>query len=223
MSVEPIKGWQRRTRPPAAARPVHGRKVGKGEVLLAGVLALAVYTSLLLRLPYRSFAVNALLSTIALSSLYAYVRFRLNILVPLKVLSCLVLSIVLDMIGNRYGLFSRRIAFIPFDILTHFVSSGLGFIPVMWLLSNLISRFGYRLAVGLTAFFSVTTTFSLAAYYEITELIDERLFGGHRIWSPRDTSQDLAADLVGIVVAAIAYTLAIRMRRRLDYSGRGRD
>jgi uncharacterized membrane protein YjdF len=125
-----------------------------------------------------------------------------------------VLSLALDVIGNRYGLFSRRIALIPYDIITHFAASGLSFIPVMWLVMKLIRRFGYRLPLGFVAFFSATTAFSLAGYYEITELMDERLLGGHRIWTPRDTVQDLAADLVGIVIAAVCYGLAIRTRWR---------
>jgi uncharacterized membrane protein YjdF len=118
------------------------------------------------------------------------------------------------MIGNQFGLFSRRVALIPFDLIVHFTASGLSFVAVMWLLIGLIKQFGYRLPLGFIAFFSVTIAFSLAAYYEITELIDERVFGGHRIWNPRDTSQDLAADLIGIIIAATAYTLVIKRRRR---------
>jgi hypothetical protein len=191
-------------------------RISKPEVVVAGMLALAGYTVLLLRLPYRSPVTNILLSTLALSSFYFYFRLRLNIRMPVGMLLCLVLSIALDVVGNRYGLFSRRIALIPYDIITHFTASGLSFVPVMWLLMTLIRRFAYRLPLGFVAFFSVTTTFSLAAYYEITELMDERLLGGHRIWTPRDTVQDLSADLVGIVIAAVCYGFVIRRRWRLD-------
>jgi len=192
--------------------------ISPGEVALAGLSALAVFTVLLLRLPYRLPGINILLSTLALSSFYFYLRLRLNIRVPLSMILCLVLSIVMDVIGNRYGLFSRRIASIPYDIITHFSASGLSFIPVMWLLMKLIQRNQYRLPLGFITFFSATTAFSLAAYYEITELIDERLLGGHRIWTPRDTVQDLAADLVGIIIAAVCYGLAVRKRWRRDSS-----
>jgi hypothetical protein len=188
-------------------------KIGKAEILLAGVLALTIYTALLLKLPYRSPVLNTLYSGLALSSLYYYLRLRLRIQVPPRVLICLVLSIVLDMIGNQFGLFSRRVALIPFDLIVHFTASGLSFVAVMWLLIGLMKQFGYRLPLGFITFFSVTIAFSLAGYYEITELIDERVFGGHRIWNPRDTSQDLAADLIGMVIAAVAYTLVIRRRR----------
>jgi uncharacterized membrane protein YjdF len=125
---------------------------------------------------------------------------------------CLVFSLALDMIGNRFGLFSVRFGLFPYDIITHFVTSELSFVPIMWLVMKVIRRFNYRLPTGLVAFFSATTTFSLAGYYEITELLDERLLGGHRIWTPRDTVQDLAADLSGIIVAAVCYGLVVRKR-----------
>lgn len=189
--------------------------ISKREVLLAGTLALLGYTALLLKLPYRTPVLNVLYSSLALGSLYCYLRLRLHMQVPFRVVLCLVVSILLDMIGNRYGLFSQRIAFIPYDIVTHFLASGLSLVAVMWILLGLIKRYDYRLPMGFVAFFSVTIAFSLAAYYEITELIDERIFGGHRIWNPRDTSQDLAADLTGIIIAAVVYTLLISTRRRL--------
>lgn len=210
--------FSNRVKAAVVAEKSESRKIGKPEVVVAGMLALAGYTVLFLRLPYRSPVTNILLSTLALSSFYFYFRLRLNIRMPVAMLLCLVLSIALDVVGNRYGLFSRRIASIPYDIITHFTASGLSFIPVMWLLMKLIRRFAYRLPLGFVAFFSVTTAFSLSAWYEITELIDERLLGGHRIWTPRDTVQDLAANLVGIVIAAVCYSLAIRTRWRLDDS-----
>lgn len=195
-------------------------RISAREVLLACLSALAIFTLLLLRLPYRLPVTNILLSTLALSAFYFYLRLRLNIRVPSAMILCLVFSLALDVIGNRYGLFSVRISIIPYDMVTHFVASGLSFIPVMWLLMKLIRRFGYRLPLGFVTFFSVTTAFSIAAYYEITELMDERLLGGHRIWTPRDTVQDLAADLLGIVIAAVCYSLAIRARWRRDNSMR---
>jgi len=203
-------------KPAPVAENADSKTIAKTEIVVAGILALGGYTVLLLRLPYRSPVANILLSTLALSSLYFYLRLRLNIRLPRVMILCLVLSIVLDVIGNRYGLFSQRIASIPYDIITHFAASGLSFLPVMWLLIALTRRFAFRLPLGFVTFFSVTTAFSLAAYYEITELIDERLLGGHRIWTPRDTVQDLAADLIGIVIAAVCYSLAIRTRWRLD-------
>ena len=194
------------------------QRIRPSEVLIAGITALAIYTLLLLRLPYRSPVTNILFTTLALSSFYFYLRLRLNIRLPSGMILCLVSSIALDVIGNQFGLFSLRFGLFPYDIITHFTVSGLSFIPVMWLLIKLIRRFGYRLPLGFVAFFSATTAFSLAGYYEITELIDERLLGGHRIWTPRDTVQDLAADLAGIVIAAVCYSIAVKKQWRLDNS-----
>ena len=198
-------------------RPPRKRKVSYTEVLLASLSALAIFTLLLLRLPYRSPFTNLLLSAGALSSFYFYLRLRLEISLPFKMILCLLISLALDVIGNRFGLFSLRFGLFPYDIITHFLTSGLSFIPIMWILMTLIRRFEYRLPLGFITFFSATTTFSLAGYYEITELLDERFFGGHRIWTPRDTVQDLAADLSGIVVAAVFYGLVVRKSwRALD-------
>jgi len=216
--LAPIPAFDTRVAPAGSIEEPRSHKISAWEILLAGLSALAIFTVLLLRLPYRSPVTNILLSTFALGSLYFYLRLRLNVRLPVTMILCLVLSIALDVIGNRYALFSRRIALIPYDIITHFTASGLSFIPVMWLLMQLIRRFGYRLSLGFVTFFSATTAFSLAGYYEITELMDERLLGGHRIWTPRDTVQDLAADLAGIVIAAVCYSFVIRARGRIDDS-----
>ena len=186
------------------------RKVSSTEALLTSISALAIFTLLLLRLPYRSPFTNLLLSAGAVSSFYFYLRLRLEISLPFNMIFCLLISLALDVIGNRFGLFSIRFGLFPYDIITHFLSSGLCLIPIMWILGTLIRRLEYRVPLGFITFFSATTTFSLAGYYEITELLDERFFGGQRIWTPRDTVQDLTADLAGIVVAAVVYGLVSR-------------
>lgn len=214
--VLPTSAFKDKTETASSVNGSRSRPIGSGEALLVGLSAITVFTVLLLRLPYRLPLTNILLSTLALASFYFYLRLRLKIRVPAVMILCLVLSILLDVIGNRYGLFSRRILLIPYDIITHFLASALSFLPVMWLLMTLIRRFGYRLPMGFVAFFSATTAFSLGGYYEITELLDERLLGGQRLWTPRDTVQDLAADLVGIIIAAVWYGLAVRHQWRLD-------
>jgi|SRR6185295_2222188 len=212
----PTTESSRRVEPAGSFDRPESKRISPREILLAALSALAIFTVLLLRLPYRLPITNILFSTLALGSFYFYLRLRLKIRVPAGMILCLVFSIAVDVIGNRYGLFSQRIGLFPYDIVTHFAASGLSFLPVMWLVIKIIRRFSYRLPLGFVTFFSVTTAFSLAGYYEITELIDERLLGGHRIWTPRDTVQDLAADLVGIVIAAVCYSLALRKRWRTD-------
>jgi Predicted membrane protein (DUF2238). len=197
-------------------RPVV-QTVGRSEVWLAGIITLAIYSALLIRMPYRASLVNGLYAGAALSVFYSYLRWRLDIRLPSLMLLGLVFGVFLDIIGNRFNLFSRTFGFLAYDVFTHFATAALSLIPVMWLLLALIKRFDSRLPLGFIAFFSVTTTFSLSAYYEILELCDEQFFGGHRIWTTHDTVHDLASDLCGIVVAAIFYTLAIRKRWRLDH------
>jgi uncharacterized membrane protein YjdF len=191
-----------------------GHRITGVEILLVGVAALAGLTGLLLKLPYRAPLVNSLLTVAGLAAVYSYLRFRLEILVPTGILIGLALCVAMDIIGNQFGLFSIRVAWIPYDLITHFTISGVSFFLVMWLLMTVIEKFSYSMPLGFIAFFSATITFSLSAYYEITELMDERWLGGHRIWNTRDTSQDLAADLLGVVVAAVIYTLAVRKRFR---------
>ncbi len=204
---------------PAISEP-GSQKLSRSEVLIAGGLVLAAYTALLIRMPYRAPLVNGFYAVLALSSFYLYLRLRLNIRLPAQLLLCLVVSVVLDIIGNQYNLFSRTFGFLPYDVITHFTASGLSLAAIMWLLLKLTNRFDYRLPLGFVAFFSVTTTFSLSAYYEILELVDEQFFGGHRIWTTHDTVHDLASDLGGIVFAAIIYMVAIRKRWRPGYFGR---
>lgn len=194
------------------ARSAPDSKPSALEAVLVVISVLAALTALLVRLPYRAPLVNGLLTGVGLSFFYGYFRYRLNIKLPRRALLCLAISVVIDIIGNQYGLFSKKILFIPYDSITHFAISGLSLVAVMWMLMAIIRRFGYQLPLGFIAFFSATTVFSLSAYYEITELLDERLLEGHRIWTPRDTSQDLAADLAGIILATVVYTIVIRRR-----------
>ncbi|MEW6127852.1 MAG: hypothetical protein AB1757_12510 [Acidobacteriota bacterium] len=188
------------------------QKISTTEILLAGLSSLFGFTALLLKLPYRSPVRNSFLTMLVLSAFYFYLRIRLKIRFPMQMILFLVFAVIIDIIGNQFGLFSTRVIAIPYDTLTHFLSSAVSVLPVMWLLLTIFKRYGYKLPLGFIAFFSATATFSLAAYYEITELIDERLFGGQRIWTPRDTSQDLASDLTGIIIGTVIYTLVIRKR-----------
>jgi len=189
-------------------------KISGGEVVLVLVLGLLTYTGLLLRLPERAPLVNSILTAVVLAAFYFYLRLRLAIYFPMGLMFCLIISVVLDIVGNQFGLFSTRVFFIPYDTFTHTLASGLSFIPVMWLIMALLKRCGYTLPLGFITFFSITTAFSLGAYYEITELLDDKFFGGHRIWSSRDTTQDLASDLTGVILAAICYTLVEKSRRK---------
>jgi len=203
---------------PRATKQAVVQLVSRSEALLAGFIALVIYSALLIRMPYRASLANGLYAGAALSAFYVYLRWRLSIRLPAVMVLGLVFGVFLDIIGNRFNLFSRTFGFIAYDVFTHFTAAALSLVPVMWLLLALIKRFDYRLPLGFITFFSVTTTFSLSAYYEILELCDEQFFGGHRIWTTHDTVHDLASDLCGITLAAIIYWLVIRKRWRLDHA-----
>jgi len=216
---EAIPGSPQEVAPRAVDKPV-AQPVSRSEALIAGLVALAIYSALLIRMPYRAPLTNGLYAGVALSLFYIYLRWRLDIRLPSFMLMGLVFGVFLDILGNQFNLFSRTFGFIAYDVFTHFTTAALSLIPVMWLLLALIKRFDYRLPLGFVALFSVTTTFSLSAYYEILELCDEKFFGGHRIWTTHDTVHDLASDLSGIVIAAICYALAIRRRWPSNHSAR---
>jgi uncharacterized membrane protein YjdF len=134
-------------------------------------------------------------------------KFRLGIQPPLLAIICPAIAVALDVIGNRFGLFSLKFGILPYDVIAHFAGSGLCLMAIMWLILAIFKRFDYKMPFGMAAFFSVVTTFSLASFYEITELWDEQLFGGHRIWSTHDTSHDLMSDLAGAILMAIVYSI----------------
>jgi len=189
-------------------------KPGNGEAVAVIALAFAVMSVLFVTMPYRGLWYNAIYATIALSGFFGYVKYRLGIQPPLFMVACPAIAVIIDVIGNHFGLFSVTFGILPYDVFAHFLGTGLCFIAVMWLVLAIIRRFEYRLPFGMATFFSIATTFSLASFYEITELWDEDFFHGHRIWSTHDTSHDLASDVAGTLIMATIYVLVVRTRER---------
>jgi hypothetical protein len=187
--------------------------LGTGEAVGAVAIALIIMSALFVTMPYRGLWYNAIYTTIALSLFYSYLKFRLEIRPPLWMIACPALAVLIDVIGNHFGLFSMTFGILPYDVFAHFVGTGLCFVAVMWLITAIVKRFNYRLPFGLITFFAVATTFSLTAFYEITELWDEDFFHGHRIWSTHDTSHDLASDIAGSLIMAIIYALITHAKR----------
>lgn len=81
-NLAPLAEFYTRFAPAGSIEEPRSHEISTWEILLAGLSALAIFTVLLLRLPYRSPVTNILLSTFALGSLYFYLRLRLNIRVP---------------------------------------------------------------------------------------------------------------------------------------------
>lgn len=185
------------------------------------VAGFAAKSFLLIRLPYRPLYENTLYTVALLLFIYLYFRLRQGIVIPAFVLSCLAMAIGVDVLGNLLQLYGKSFGPLnDYDVFAHFVGSGLSLVPVMWLLRASLARMGYRLPLGLLTFLSVAVTFSYCAWYEVLELWDELFYGDNiRIWSPRDTPNDLQLDLAGIILFALisvaAYKLAERGERPL--------
>ena len=183
---------------------------GKYEVMAVIIISLIIFAAVVIRMPFHSGLVNGIYTLLALAGLLSYIRFRLQIRPPLLMIICPGAAVLLDIVGNHFGLFSVTFGILPYDVVAHFVGTGLSFAAVIWLLQAIIKRFNYRIPSGMVVFFAITTTFSLAAFYEIVELWDEQLFNDQRIWTPADTPHDLASDIAGAVAAALIYALIVK-------------
>lgn len=188
------------------------------EFLAFSVLTFAAKSLLLVRLPYRDVDVNALYTGLILLSFYLYFRFRYKVKPPLLIVFFLAAAVAVDVMGNFFHLYGRQFGPVEYDEFSHMVGSGLSLPPAMWLLRSTTRRFGIKLPLDMTAFLSVTITFSFCSYYEILELWDEVYFGGKRLWTPSDSANDLQWDLAGIIIAAFISVAVFRfLDRRAEH------
>jgi len=215
-SISTIEDIKRRQVQKRKLQVVPPEKPGAGEAIGVIAVALLIMSALFVKMPYRGLFYNAIYTTIALSGFFAYIKFRLRIQPPLLMIACPAIAVLIDVIGNHFGLFSVTFGILPYDVFAHFLGTGLCFVAVMWLVSAIIERFNYRLPSAMVTFFAIATTFALSAFYEITELWDEDFFNGHRIWSTHDTSHDLASDISGTLIMAAIYVLITRARRKKE-------
>ena len=201
-----------------ALTPVVKERFRQIEFYAFSVLGFALKSYLLVRLPYRPWYVNTMLTLPLLLLIYCFFRFRQNIVIPLGVIACLAIAIALDVMGNLFQLYGHPFGPLPdYDIFTHFLGSGFSLVPVMWLLRATTRRLGIRLPQGMLGFFATTITFSLCAWYEILELWDELFWGDNeRIHGSHDTASDLQFDLAGIVCFALIASVFFILKDRRD-------
>lgn len=174
-------------------------------------------SAFLLKMCYMSLAFNTAFGIAYLTAFYFYVRARHGMLVPPVLLALVLTGLEVDALGNYFRMYGNQFGPLQYDEFAHMTIQILVTPLIVWLLREGLERFGQQLALGLTTFFAGMTIFGLSAFYEIIELWDELYFGGHRIWSTRDTSTDLQFDLFGIVVgAAFAYLLLKRESARFS-------
>lgn len=177
------------------------------------LLTLIAGAAFLTKMCYLSLALNSLFVAVFLSLFYLYVRFRLNIMVPIGLLMLVFLALQVDALGNFFHLYGQQFGPMQYDEFAHTTVQILVSPIIVWLVSNTLHRFGYHLPLPLSAFFAASIVFSLSAGYEIIELWDEIHFGGRRIWGPYDTATDLQWDLCGIIVGTLFSCIMLRDTR----------
>ena len=184
----------------------------KLEILLV-MLGLFAGAAFLTKMCYLSLAFNTIFVVVFLAIFYIYVSARLNLRIPLTLLGLVFLALQVDALGNFFRMYGRQFGPMQYDEFAHMTVQVLLSPIIVWLVSNVLQRNGYRLPTKLTAFFAATIVFSLSAIYEIIELWDEIYFGGHRIWGPYDTATDLQWDLCGIIVGTLFSCIMLRDTR----------
>jgi len=167
----------------------------------------------LTKMCYLSLAFNTIFVVVFLGIFYFYVSARFNLRIPLTLLGLVFVALQVDALGNFFRMYGQQFGPMQYDEFAHTTVQVLVSPIIVWLVSNVLQRYGYRLPTKLTAFFAATIVFSLSAIYEIIELWDEIYFGGHRIWGPYDTATDLQWDLCGIIVGTLFSCIMLRDTR----------
>lgn len=175
------------------------------EFLAFSIFGFVVKSLLLIRMPYRPWAINTAWTAGLIALFYCFFRFRFKAAPPLSVICAMFLAVGLDVLGNRLGLYNHEplIWDIQYDDITHILGSACALVPVIWVFQTTTRRMGFKLPADMVAFICTCITFSLCSWYEILELWDEVIWKhNYRIWDAHDTPKDLQWDLVGIVLAA---------------------
>lgn len=202
------------TAEPSVAKPSF---LGQYEFMAFSVLGFVAKSLLLIRLPYREWYINTAWTAFLLTLFYCYFRFRFKAKPPVFVVFCMAFAIGIDVLGNVFGLYGKAYFGIQYDEYTHFLGSGASLVPVTWAFRATTRRWGFRLPNDMTAFLTTCITFSLCAWYEILELWDELFYGDFtRLWTPRDSANDLQWNLAGIIVAAFISLLVYRYLDRRE-------
>ena len=173
-------------------------------LLFAGAAFLA-------RMCYLGLVFNIAFGVVFLSIVYVYARTRHGIKIPLPLLGLVFAALQVDALGNHFQMYGHTFGPMQYDEFSHLTVQVLVSPIIVWLVAQLLEKWGYRLPIGLTAFFAGTTVFSLSAAYEIIELWDELYLGGQRIWGKYDSATDLQWDLCGIVVGTLLASVLLRV------------
>jgi hypothetical protein len=187
------------------------------ELPLVAFLLLAG-AAFLLKMCYLSLTFNTLFGMGFLAGIYGYARRRFEVSIPLVLLALIFLALQVDALGNYFRMYGQRFGPMQYDEFSHMTVQAFLTPVLVWLMMNLLGKFGHRVSLPLASFFAATLMFSLAAFYEIIELWDELYFKGQRIWGPYDTATDLQWDLCGIIVGVLLANVVLGVRALLGSS-----
>jgi uncharacterized membrane protein YjdF len=175
-------------------------RIRRFEVPIAMALFLAG-SVFLLKMAYLKIWYSTPICIAYLWAVRAFVRERFDVRIPLTLLVLVYLSVLLDGLGNLFPLYTSRWRYIQYDEFTHTLIPALTVPIVVWLLQTGLDYSGYRLPFGLVVFLSVTILFTIAGFYEVIELWDDKYLhpqSGMRIHGSYDTANDLQCDLLGM-------------------------
>lgn len=188
---------------------------GINAAIVAGLLLWG--TVFLMRMAYLRIWFTTPICIAWLAAIYAYVKWRFEVKIPLALLLLVYASVALDGLGNLFGWYSTQYKYVQYDEFTHTAIPALTAPVIVWLLHEGLKRFGYQLPLGLVTFFAITTMFTISGFYEVIEYWDDKYFWpqpGMRIHSSYDTPNDLQCDLIGMIVGGIvAYAILKRQRQ----------
>lgn len=167
-------------------------------------------TIFLLKVAYLPIYLSTPICWLWLGATYWFCWKRFGLRIPLFLLGLVYASVALDGLGNWFNLYNSTFTYIQYDEFTHTITPILTAPVVVWLLHEGLRRFGYGLPLGLVTLFAIATMFTLAGFYEVIELWDDKYLHpqpGMRIHGSYDTANDLQCDLLGLIVGGlIAYT-----------------
>jgi uncharacterized membrane protein YjdF len=142
----------------------------------------------------------------------------------------MILAVEIDAVGNLFGWYNQHYSHIQYDEFSHCIISALVLPGVVWGMKVGLDRFGYKLPVGMIAFFSFATVFALAGFYEVIELWDDKYMHpnpGWRIHGSYDTANDLQWDILGMGTGAIIGYVVLKVQQQKtsgrEYGRQGLD
>lgn len=165
--------------------------------------ATALFIIASLNLAYRPMWLLTGASFILLLACRFYFQWRYQLKIPWLILLLAFAAVQVDTIGNHFRWYQKIPWPVPYDVFAHCIIPALLAPALVWLIHAWFEKMEYKVPLSVSTFVAITTSFSLSAFYEITELWDELYFGGKRIWSAYDTPRDLQWDLIGTLIGAM--------------------